>query len=59
MPLLDRLTERDIVSRAALRRQRSPAVQLAWSLLWACVACIVLTVLTILAFCLTAGRLPQ
>ncbi len=57
MPLLNRLTECDIVSRAALRRVRSPAVQLAWSLLWACVACIVLAVLVVLAFCLTAGRL--
>jgi hypothetical protein len=59
VPLSDRLTERDIVARAEARRQRSPLAQAAWGMLWVACACIVLTVLVVLAFCLTANRLPQ
>ena len=57
MPLSDRLTERDIVDRA-VARQRSPLANAAWCLLWAVVAIIVLYPLIVMAFALTAPRLP-
>ena len=59
MPLSDRLTERDIVDRAEARRaKRSPLANAAWCLLWAVVAIIVLYPLIVMAFALTAPRLP-
>jgi hypothetical protein len=59
VPLSDRLTERDIVARAAQRRMRSPLANASWCLLWAVVAIIVLYPLLVMAFALTAPRLPQ